>query len=461
MRPRNSLVGPLILIVIGVLFLMRQIRPDFRIGEVFRLYWPYLLIGWGVLALIEVCIRFASGAAIPVNGVGAGSWVAVVLLAIVGLTTFEVSRRGGWWEQVGFNNGFSAFGEEREFSIAPQQKDVPAAAHIVIERFRGDAKITGGDANQVSVSGHKDIRAFNDGDAGRTNTQTPVDVIVQGSTVIIRCNQDKPGAHTPVTTYLDITVPKGASVEATGIKGDFDISAINGDVDISSENAGVRLQDLGGSAKVETRRSDLIRAVNVNGTVDLRGHGDDVDLTKIAGQVSINGDYTGTISLHDLAKPVRVEDLRTQLEIQQIPGEVRLERGSLNLQNVIGPVKLNTHATDVELDGVSNDVSMDIEKGDVEVRPGHLPMGKMNIHTRAGNIEFAIPDSAGFAMNANTDRGEIDNEFGDNLKQETQGRGAHLQGTVGSGPDVVLNTGRGTITVRKANVENVVGTKAA
>lgn len=460
MRPRASLAGPLVLILIGVLFLMHAVLPDFRIGEVFRLYWPYLLIGWGVLSLIEIGIRFAMGSAIPVNGVGGGAWVFIVLICIAGLIAHEAWRPGGWWQNVGFERGFAAFGEEHEFSVAPQQKSVGTAPHIIIERFRGDAKITGSDGTELSVSGHKDIRAFGDGDANKTNSQTPVDVVVQGSTIVIRCNQDKAGARTPVTTYLDITVPKGASVEATGVYGDFDISAINGDVDLSSENAGVRLQDLAGNVKVETRRSDLIRCVNVNGTVDLRGHGEDLELTKIGGQVTINGDYTGTVSLRDLAKPVRVEDMRTQLEVQQIPGEVRLESGNLSLQNVIGPMKLSTHATDIDLNGVTNEVSMDVDKGDVEIRPGHLPLGKMNIRTRSGNIEIALPQSATFALNANTDRGEIDNEFGDELKEQTEGHGAHLQGTIGNGPDLVLNTARGSITVRKASMESVSATKA-
>jgi DUF4097 and DUF4098 domain-containing protein YvlB len=460
MRPRSSLAGPLILILIGVLFLMRQVIPNFHVGEVFRLYWPYLLIGWGVLSFIEVCIRFASGAAIPINGVSGGSWFVVILICIFGLTAYEVSKHQ-WWQTVGWERGFAAFGQEHEFSITPQQRNVTGAPRIVIERFRGDAKITGGDSNSISLSGHKEVRAFGDGDANRANEQTPVEISEQGATIVIRCNQDKADTRTPVTTYLDITVPKGASVEATGTRGDFEISAINGDVDLSSENAGVRLQDLGGNAKIETRRSDLIRCVNVNGAVDLRGHGEDVELTKIAGQVTINGDYTGTISLRELAKPVRVADMRTQLELQQVPGEVRLERGSLSLQNVVGPLKLNTHATDVQLDGVSNDVSMEIDKGDVELRPGRLPLGKMTIRTRSGNIEMALPESARFALNATTDRGEIDNEFGDGLREQTQGRGARCEGSIGNGPEVRLGTGRGNITIRKATIESAGNTKAA
>jgi DUF4097 and DUF4098 domain-containing protein YvlB len=102
-----------------------------------------------------------------------------------------------------------------------------------------------------------------------------------------------------------------------------------------------------------------------------------------------------------------------------------------------------------------------VDKGDVEIRPGHLPLGKMSIHTRSGNIEIALPQTAAFALNANTGRGEIDNEFGDELKQQTQGDGARLQGTIGDGPDVVLTTGRGSITVRKANVEAASTGKAA
>lgn len=461
MRPRNSLIGPLLLILIGVLFLLRTIMPDFRLGEIFELYWPYLLIGWGVLALIETVIRFAMGSTIPVNGVSGGAWAIIILICVAGLTSYEATRPGTWWHNIGFERGFAAFGQEHDYSVVPQQKTAGPTPHIVIERFRGDAKITGSDGTDVSVSGHKEIRAFGDGDANKANNQTPVDVELQGSTVIIRCNQDKADSRTPVTTYLEITVPKGASVEATGIYGDFDISTISGDVDLSSENAGVRLQDLGGSAKIETRRSDLIRCVNVKGTIDLRGHGEDVELTNIAGQVTVNGDYSGTVSLRDLAKPVRVADRRTQLELQQVPGEVRLESGSLSLQNVVGPLKLSTHATDVELNGVSNDVNMDIDKGDVELRPGHLPLGRMSIRTRSGNIEVALPGTANFALNANTDRGEIDNEFGDQLREETQGKGARLQGTVGDGPAVELTTGRGTITVRKSTAEPVTAAKVA
>ncbi|MBV9296644.1 MAG: DUF4097 family beta strand repeat protein, partial [Acidobacteriaceae bacterium] len=324
---------------------------------------------------------------------------------------------------------------------------------IVIENFRGDAKIVGTETTDLVVNGHKTVRAFEAREADSANVQSPVNVAVEGNTVTIRCNQDKVSGRTPVTTDLDLSVPKGASIEATGTVGDFDISSLTGAIDISSDNAGVRLQDIGGNVKIDTRRSDLVRCTNVNGTVDLRGHGTDVEVAKVAGQVTISGDYTGTVSLRELAKPARVENMRTQLDIQQVPGEIRMDRGSLTLQNVIGPMKLTTRATDVSIDGLSNDVEMTVDKGDIDLRPSRLPLGKILVHTRSGNIELALPQSATFALSASTDHGEIDNEFGEALKQRTDGRGAKLEGAVGNGPEVNLVTDRGSITVRKSSSE--------
>ena len=61
MRQRGSVAGPLILIAIGVLFLLHTISPNFPIADVVAQYWPYLLIAWGVIQLIEISIRALSG----------------------------------------------------------------------------------------------------------------------------------------------------------------------------------------------------------------------------------------------------------------------------------------------------------------------------------------------------------------------------------------------------------------
>ena len=51
---RASVVGPMILILIGAVFLARNFWPEIHVGDLIATYWPYLLIAWGVLRLAEI-----------------------------------------------------------------------------------------------------------------------------------------------------------------------------------------------------------------------------------------------------------------------------------------------------------------------------------------------------------------------------------------------------------------------
>jgi DUF4097 and DUF4098 domain-containing protein YvlB len=449
MRTRGSIVGPLILITIGVLFLVRTAWPAFSVFDFLSVYWPYLLIFWGLLQIVEISIRAARGAAMPSNGITAGGWFLVLLICLVGFGMYEVRGPQSWWRRVSFDQGMEWFGEAHDFPIAQQTRTAGKTPRIVIEDFRGSAKISGADTDVVQLSGHKTIRAMKDADARRADQETPVEMIEQGDRVVIRINQGKSTGRVRVSNDLDITVPKGSSLQASGESGDFDVSNLDGDVRINSDNAGVRLQDIGGNVSVETRRGDLVRCINVKGSVDLRGHNSDVELEKIAGPVSINGAYSGTITLRELAKPLHIDNFNTTLSLQKVSGQVTMDRGTFSAQGVAGPAELSTHATDVEIGGFTDALNISVDKGDVSLRPSAASVSRMRVRTRSGNIDLALPESAKFELTASTDRGEIENDFGAPLKVENVGRGARAVGAVGTGPDLNLTTDRGSITIRK------------
>ena len=44
-----SFFGPLLLVTIGGLILWHNIHPEFQVFDWFSQYWPFLLIGWGLL----------------------------------------------------------------------------------------------------------------------------------------------------------------------------------------------------------------------------------------------------------------------------------------------------------------------------------------------------------------------------------------------------------------------------
>ena len=50
---------------------------------------------------------------------------------------------------------------------------------------------------------------------------------------------------------------------------------------ITSDNAGVRLKNIGGAARVELSRSDVVHMSGVKGDVEIKGHGSDIELEDI------------------------------------------------------------------------------------------------------------------------------------------------------------------------------------
>jgi DUF4097 and DUF4098 domain-containing protein YvlB len=432
MRPRASIGGPLVLIAIGFLFLIHTLSPSFNIGMIVAQYWPYFLILWGVLQLLEIFARALRGGPVPPNGVSAGGWGVVLVIIMIGLISWAWHRPGVWWQHnVVFGRTMDMFGQAHDYSFDTVRKPVGKAPRVLIESFRGDAKIAGADTTEISVSGRKTIRTMDGATADRANRDTPVEVIVHGNTVMVRCNQDKAGERSQISTDMDILLPRGSTIEATGRAGDLDIASITGAVDVTTDNGTVRIDDITGDVNVDTRRSDDIHCSKVNGSVSLRGHGSDVDLSKIGGQVSISGDYNGSISLREISKPVRVESMRTQLDAQAVPGSLVLERGSLEAQNVTGPVKVATQATDVTFNGFSDAVDIAVDRGDIQLKPAHLPLGKMTVRTRSGDIDVSLPDKATVAVVATTNHSEIQNDFSPALKEDTREHGARLEGAIG------------------------------
>ncbi len=132
MRPRTSFTGPVVLIAIGVVFLVHSLSPEFQIGELLSRFWPYVLIGWGTLQLLEICFRFFTNRPLPPNGISGLGWFAAVIVCLVGFSAFQVRQASPWIRWAGFERGIRAFGEEHEFSVNPIQQAVgrkPSSDH--------------------------------------------------------------------------------------------------------------------------------------------------------------------------------------------------------------------------------------------------------------------------------------------------------------------------------------------
>src|SRR5580692_759492 len=391
---RTSVVAPLLLIAIGGLFLARNLYPEVPLLDYLAKYWPFLLIVWGVLRLAEVLFWSATDKPLPRAGVSGGEWVLVVFLCMFGASLHAVRGFNTWWPRNVTIGGLDMFGESYDFPI-DGQKPASKTPRVVLESFRGNARITGADTDTVKVTGHRSIRSLDQKGADSANQSMPFEITGDADTITIHNNQDRmSGNNVHVTADMEITVPKGASIEAHGRYGDFDITDVAGNVEIVSDNAGVRLQNIGGDARVDLRRSDVVRAVGVKGLFDLKGRGADVDLQNMEGQVTITGSYSGVIQFHNLSKPLRFMGEQTQLNIEKLPGQVRMALGDFSASNLVGPIHLSTRSRDVEMSDFTNALEISVERGDIELRPGSVPLARMDVTTRSGDLTLSLPANA-------------------------------------------------------------------
>ena len=451
---RSSVIAPLLLILVGIAFLTRNLWPDIPVADLLSRYWPFLLIAWGGLRLIEIVFWASTGKPLPRSGISGGEWLLVIFLCVIGSAMYT-SRHWSWMPNGRSLRGMMVnMGESYDFTLAPAEKDVNASPRIVIENFRGNARISGVDGDRVKVTGRKTVRSFQQDDANKANGQTPLELVRQGNQLIVRTNQDRVNDNLRISEDLEITVPRGSSVEAHGRLGDFDIREIGGSVDVISDNAGVRIDNVGGNVRVEVRRSDMVRATAVKGSVDLKGRGQDLDLQNIDGQVSINGDFLGQVQFKNVAQPLRLEGSHLELHFEKLPGQLHMAMGDFNANNIVGPVRLSARARDVQISDFTQALELTLDRGDIELRPGNKnPAPRMDVRTKSGDIDLALPVLAKFDLNLSTSHGEAHNEFGAPLSVQDEHRGATIVGSVPGGSTLKLRTDRGTVTARKATDE--------
>jgi DUF4097 and DUF4098 domain-containing protein YvlB len=433
------------------MFLINNLQPNMPLLEFLGRYWPFLLIAWGAIRLIEIVISAARGRPLPASGVSGGEWVLVVLLSLVGSGLYAFQSRG--WGPARFGiHGVELFGESYDYMLEEKKVPTSRATRVIIENFRGNTRVTGSDTGEVRVTGRKIVRAMSQNEANRMHGETPLEVIEQGDTILVRTNQNRAAQERYISAELEIAVPRGVTVQGRGRTGDFDVNDVTGSVEIESDNAGVRVQNIGGSVRVKVQRSDIVRATGVTGDVDLQGRGNDVELENVAGQVTIEGSWGGELQFRRLAKPLRFQGRQAELAVQRVDGEVRLGRGFVHGDSVAGPVVLRGHQNgccDVRFTDFTSSIQVDVERGDVDLRPSN-PMPKIDVELRNGNVDLVIPKGGKFTIKARTDKGELQNEYGDALQTTENHRGGTITGNVGDGAAVTITNQRGMVTVRKS-----------
>jgi hypothetical protein len=446
---RRSLAGPVILIVLGILFLLGNLGylSWGRLGYLFARYWPVLIILWGLIKLVEHYEAQRQG--YHPRGLGFGGAMFLIFLVVVGLAASSAWHyRGVLSDELQIDHGeFTLFGNPYNYTDELQQT-FPAGASLRVVSDRGDVRLIAWDQNNIKIAVQKKVIADSQSAADKVNAATRPTITVAGDTVTVNANTSGATANHRVDTNLEIYLPRTAAAEIATAHGtvsvhdhqaDLKISNSHGDVDVGGIQGNVTLSMRGGS----------VRAENVKGDLALSGRVSDVTVENLQGNVRLSGDFFGTTRLTKVSNSIRFQSSRTDMELAKLDGELVLESGDLRASSLAGPTRVVTRSKDIRLDNFTGNVHIEDNNSDIELTPGKLPLGNMQITNRRGRIQLVLPANAAFQLDAHASRGEISSDF-PGLNVENHAHESQARGAVGSGgPQIQLSTERGDIEIRK------------
>ena len=441
-----SIVGPLILIAIGVIWLLIYTGrvPAQQFWSWYGHWWPLVLIVAGLAMLGEWILDMRR--ATPVHR--RGSFVGIlVLVVILGFIAAGVNHMGGPafnWNGWNGNGGdfFNMFGlPEHDTDQPVMSQQIPANATVDIDVQRGDVSVTAGDGPNLQVQAHEVAYASSDSDVQKIFAAEKATVTVNGDQVLIR-SQDKDHGR----VNLEVTVPRSARVTVNSGWNDVSASGLGAGINVTARGD-IHLNSITGpvDAHFINGRHNDISIHQANGDVKLDGDCDDLTLSEIKGSVTQNGEIDGDAHIEDVTGGVHLHTSVTDLEIAALPGDMTLDSDDLRVNEATGVVHVTTHAKDVDLNQIYGDTSVQNRDGTISVAPA----GVYSIEARngKGDVEITLPPNAAGTVNGHTHNGDIMNDFGLSVSGDQD---KTVTGKIGSGgPQIYLSADNGDLHIKK------------
>jgi DUF4097 and DUF4098 domain-containing protein YvlB len=446
---RRSLTGPLILIVIGMVFLLRNLGVHLPVWHFFGRFWPLLIILWGVIALVEHFTALKHG--YRTRALGGGGIFLLILIVIFGLAAHHSSdvNWAGMRDQIqiGDDDFNGMFGTAYTYDDTLEQA-FPAKGSLRIVCDRGAINVTPSEGNTLRVVVHKKLYAKTQDDGNKFNDGSKPQITVNGTSVVLNANTNGAGDH-GVQADMDIFVPKDAAVEIASKRGDVNVHDRNSPVKINLQHGDVALDSIDGPVELNVDKGS-VRAQKIQGPTSIAGRVDDVTLDNIDGPVQLTGDFFNDIRLSKISGKVEFKSARSDITIASVPGDLEISGDALRATDVNGPMRMVTRSKEIHLEGVSGDLEVENSNGDIEIHPaGKMPMGKMMITGKHGDITLVLPANAGFQIDATTRKGDITSDFSPLRTEQTNGA-SHTTGTIGNGASrLQINADTGDIRINK------------
>ena len=456
---RSSILGPLLLITIGILFLLVQTGriEAHRLWDWYGRFWPLLLIGAGVVMLLEWAYDqyMHSDDTQPRyrRRLGGGVFTLLLILGITGIVFSSVRNGNGHSNMLNGltlnQDNIDEFLGDKHESDQTLSQSFPAGSGFTVDNPRGDITVSGtSDDNQIHVSVHKEVYTRSDSDADSKAQRLNPSLSSSGDTL----NLSIP-AIDGTRADLTITLPATAPTIVTANHGDVHVSALKAPLQVTANHGNIELSAITGPVITHVNNSDSdLSAHSVSGPLTIQGRGHDTTLSDLSGPVTMSGDFFGTTHFERIRGPIKFHTSRTDLQFARLDGEIDISHADISASEAVGPLTLTAGNRNVTLDRIAGDVTVTNRNGSVDLTSAP-PLGNVTVENRNGSVNLSLPEQANFAYQLDATNGNIESDFSQIKSNDDDDKKNVLSGSIGKGgPLLRISTSQGDISVKKASI---------
>lgn len=441
---RPSIVGPLILLAIGIIALLVEIGRlnGYAIWDWYVQWWPLVLIALGVVLLAEY---FWDRGDPYVRRRSSGGLIFLIFVLLFIGWAAHGARRWGQHMGVNHNDLWFMFGPEHDNDIQMDQA-APATGTVNVQVPRGDVTVTPSNDGHIHLQAHEVAHTSSNQDAQSIFEEVRPQMSAAASGVSITVP-----SHRGTSVDLTLAVPVGSGITINTSHGDVSVEGLKGNADVTDAQGDVKFDGIGGDVNAHMSNGDF-SAHAVGGQIFLNGHAGDVTLSEINGQTTMNGEFFGDTHLEQMGGAIHFHSSRTSMDVAKLNGDLTLDSDDLTANQTTGPVRIVTRSKNIQLTQAAGDLQIQDSDGDVNVQAA-APLGNITIANRTGDLTLTMPENANFTVNASTtDDEDLTTDFP--LQSVSNGDRKQLSGSIGGGGvKLELSTTHGTLELRKGSAE--------
>ena len=333
----------------------------------FSVYWPVLLIIWGIYKLYQRVVHPDSAR------VGAGEVLLLLSIVLAGLTIhFTQTLVTGLPAHISLDDIIESIDSEVSFGPAhsfyeEHRFELPSDVGLLIDNDRGSVSVQGWDESDLKVQvtkrvyRHSEEKAAEIAEEMRAQFDTPV----EGPA---RFALDTPSDASQTQTDLEVWIPRKTPLTLSNRRGPLRVSGIEAAVGLATANDSIEVKDIQGNLKVSGRRGP-VRIERVQGDVEARNLYGSLIIKEIRGNL-IGETRNDSLLVENVSGTARLVNRQSRIHAHDIGSDLTIEatQTEVSAENLGATVFVETSYRPVFVKGVDGRLTIEAHSSEIEVR---------------------------------------------------------------------------------------------